>query len=45
MTGCLRPGVATWLVGEVMLYEILGADVKRIRDKQSGFELLDPVGN
>ena len=45
MTGCLRPGVSTWLVGEVILYEILGTDVKRLRDEQSGFELLEPVGN
>jgi len=42
MTGCLRQGVTTWLVGEVVLYEILGAKVTRIRDKQSGFELLEP---
>jgi uncharacterized protein len=41
MTG-LRQGVTTWLVGEVILYEILGADVARIQDKQSGFELLEP---
>jgi len=45
MTGCLRHGVATWLVGEVILYEILGADVLRIQDKQSGFELLEPGDN
>ncbi len=42
MTGCLRHGVTTWLVGEVILYEILGADVVRIKDEQSGFELLEP---
>ncbi|MFO7773247.1 MAG: DNA-binding protein [Dehalococcoidia bacterium] len=42
MTGCLRQGVTTWLVGEVILYEILGADVARIQDKQSGFALLEP---
>jgi hypothetical protein len=41
MTGCLRHGVTTWLVGEVILYEILGAKVMRIGDKQSGFELLE----
>lgn len=39
-TGCLRTGVKTWLVGEVILYEILGADVARLPDKESGFELL-----
>jgi predicted DNA-binding protein with PD1-like motif len=45
MTGCLRHGVTTWRVGEVVLYEILGAKVLRIQDKQSGFELLEPEGN
>jgi predicted DNA-binding protein with PD1-like motif len=45
MTGCLRHGVTTWLVGEVILYEILGADIARIKDKQSGFELLEPGGH
>ena len=42
MTGCLRHGVTTWLVGEVILYEILGADMVRVKDEQSGFELLEP---
>jgi len=41
MTGCLRPGVTTWLVGEVIIYEIVGADVARVRDKESGFDLLE----
>jgi len=41
MTGCLRPGVTTWLVGEAILYEIIGVDVVRVRDEESGFELLD----
>jgi len=45
MTGCLRHGVTTWLVGEVILYEILGVDMLRIKDEQSGFELLEPRGN
>ena len=43
MTGCLRPGVTTWVVGEVILYEILGARVARIKDKKSGFALLQPL--
>ena len=42
MTGCLRHGVTTWLVGEVILYEILGANVLRIKGEQSGFEFLEP---
>ena len=41
MSGCLRPGVTTWLVGEVILYEIIGAEVVRIRDEESGFALLE----
>ena len=42
MAGCLRHGITTWLVGEVILYEILGLDMLRIQDKQAGFELLEP---
>ena len=42
LTGCLRPCVTTWLVGEAILYEILGAKVARIKDKVSGFALLQP---
>ncbi len=41
-TGCLRPGVPTWLVGEVILYEILGTSATRIKDPASGFALLEP---
>ncbi|MFC1867464.1 PPC domain-containing DNA-binding protein [Thermodesulfobacteriota bacterium] len=41
MSGCLRPGVMTWLVGEVIIYEILGVDATRIKDKRSGFALLE----
>ena len=44
LTGCLRPGVKTWLVGEAILYEILGADVTRVRDGRTGFTLLEPKG-
>jgi len=40
LTGCLRPGVTTWLVGEVILYEILGAEARRVADEASGFALL-----
>ncbi len=42
MTGCLRPGVTTWLVGEVILYEILGVTAARVMDKESGLALLEP---
>ena len=40
--GCLRPGVKTWLVGEVIICEILGVDSKRVLDEKSGFALLEP---
>lgn len=42
MTGCLRPGVQTWLVAEALIFEILGTKVSRRRDKKSGFTLLEP---
>ena len=38
--GCLRMGARVWKVGEVILYEILGADVARLLDEETGFELL-----
>ena len=41
ITGCIRPGVSTWLVGEAVIYEIIGADVRRTVDNSSGFSLLD----
>jgi uncharacterized protein len=41
LTGCLRPGVTTWLVGEVILYEITGFNARRIMDNKSGFALLE----
>ena len=43
LTGCLRFGVKTWLVGEVILCEILGTKVSRVRDKESGLALLEPA--
>lgn len=41
LTGCLRPGVETWLVGEAIIYEITGVDAVRKPDAASGFNLLD----
>ncbi|MDD5702611.1 MAG: DNA-binding protein [Dehalococcoidales bacterium] len=41
LTGCLRPGVDTWLVGEGVIYEITGSAARRIKDDKSGFVLLD----
>jgi predicted DNA-binding protein with PD1-like motif len=42
LTGCLRPGVTTWLVGEVILYEIVDAKAARVKDEVSGLALLEP---
>ncbi|MGA7678297.1 MAG: PPC domain-containing DNA-binding protein [Dehalococcoidia bacterium] len=39
-TGCLRPGVTTWMVGEVIIFEILNTDATRVPDEKAGFELL-----
>jgi uncharacterized protein len=44
-TGCIRPGVTTWLVGEAIIYEIVGIDARRILDKKSGFTLLQVKKN
>jgi predicted DNA-binding protein with PD1-like motif len=44
LTGCLRRGVTTWLVGEAIIYEITGAKAARVQDKNSGFELLEVGG-
>ena len=44
LTGCLRPGVTTWIVGEVILYEILDVEARRVKDDVCGFPLLQPGG-
>jgi predicted DNA-binding protein with PD1-like motif len=41
LTGCLRPGVSTWLVGEAVIYEILDVKMVRRPDLKSGFTLLE----
>lgn len=42
MTGCLRPGVRTWVVGEVVLLELLDIVATRLPDPKTGFTLLVP---
>lgn len=39
-TGCIRPGLDIWLVGEVVIIEILNTDMLRKKDPKSGFALL-----
>ena len=41
-TGCLRPGVTTWLLGEAVMLEVVGAAAERVKDPASGFALLTP---
>jgi predicted DNA-binding protein with PD1-like motif len=38
--GCTRAGVEVWLVGEVVLLEILGSAARRRLDPPTGFQLL-----
>ena len=40
LTGCLRPGVKTWLVGEAIIQEIMDVRAVRVKDEESGFNLL-----
>ncbi len=42
-TGCIRAGIATWHVLEVVLIEILGVDAARLPDAKTGFHLLQCV--
>lgn len=39
--GCTRAGVQVWLVGEVVIREILGTSAMRMPDASTGFELLE----
>jgi predicted DNA-binding protein with PD1-like motif len=39
-TGCIRPGIDVWVIGEFVLIELLGLDIARRRDPKTGFELL-----
>jgi predicted DNA-binding protein with PD1-like motif len=41
LTGCLRQGVTTWVLAEAILYEITGAQVKRVMSEDVGFNLLE----
>jgi len=42
VTGCVRAGVKTWLIQEVMVIEVLGTGSKRVMDPRTGFHLLEP---
>lgn len=40
--GCIRRGVKTWVVGEVIVIELTGSEALRRLDSETGFELLEP---
>jgi predicted DNA-binding protein with PD1-like motif len=42
VTGCVRRGVKTWHVLEVIVQELTDTSARRLLDKATGFELLDP---
>ncbi|GAB6097615.1 DNA-binding protein [Desulfatiferula olefinivorans] len=42
ITGCIRRGVKTWHVLEVIMVELIGTPARRILDAATGFELLNP---
>lgn len=41
-TGCIRPGVEVWQVGEAIILEIIDNAAQRLKDTATGFELLEP---
>jgi len=44
VTGCVRRGVKTWQVLEVILIELSGCPARRRSDPATGFALLQPEG-
>ncbi|MGE4539506.1 MAG: PPC domain-containing DNA-binding protein [Desulfovibrio sp.] len=38
--GCVRPGLEVWKIFEVVVIEILGTDLARSKDPETGFSLL-----
>ncbi len=43
-TGCIRPGVEVWKLGEFVILEILKSSARRTFDASTGFHLLDMPG-
>ena len=42
VTGCVRAGVKTWHIMEVIILELTGTDAKRKFEESTGFSLLNP---
>jgi predicted DNA-binding protein with PD1-like motif len=41
VTGCMRAGVKVWLIGEVVMFELLDNSARREINSKNGFELLE----
>ena len=41
-TGCIRNGVITWQVMEIIIFELLDSPARRLLEPDLGFKLLDP---
>ncbi len=41
-TGCVRSGVATWQIMEIIIIELLDTPARRLLEPDLGFKLLDP---
>lgn len=42
VTGCVRAGVRTWHILEIVLFELTGSTASRLPDAETGFKLLEP---
>ncbi len=40
-TGCIRPGIKIWHIGEVIIMELNNSDTFRIKDNKLGFQMLE----
>jgi predicted DNA-binding protein with PD1-like motif len=40
--GCVRGGVVVWQVLEVIMFELTGSSARKVRDADTGFEILEP---
>lgn len=41
-TGCIRAGVKVWHIMEVVMFELLDVDARRVLEPHLGFQLLQP---
>ncbi|MFC1667864.1 PPC domain-containing DNA-binding protein [Chlamydiota bacterium] len=42
-SGCIRPGISIWHVGEVIIFEMITQHILRKNDEKTGFSLLEIV--